>query len=319
MPSDAATTEETTMRSWAVGDIRITQVLEMPVEVGVLDGLIAEATPEVVQGIGWLHPDYATAGGQTIWSLHSYVVDTGSAVVVVDTGCGNGKSAPLIPAWGKLDNPFLERLAEAGYTREQVDVVLCTHMHLDHVGWNTVDEGGRWVPTFPNARYVYVADEFAYHRGIAEEADISEDLAGAVVYEGANPDIHNQTRLVFAESIQPVVDAGLLDLVPADSVVTEGVRYVSTPGHTKSHHSVVVESLGERAFITGDFIHHPVQIAEPTWSSHGDFDRAQSAARRVEFVESAADTDLLVLGTHFAGSSAGRVVRDGGGYRFAPA
>lgn len=310
-------TVEDTMRSWKVGDVTITQVLEMPVEIGVLDGLIEEATPEAVREVPWLHPDYATAGGQLIWSLHSYVVDTGSTVIIVDTGCGNGKSAPLIPAWGNLDNPFLERLEAAGYSREQVDVVLGTHLHLDHVGWNTMDEGGRWVPTFPNARYTYVEDEFAYHRGIAEEQAISSDLAGAVVYDGANPDIHNQTRLVFAESFQPVIDAGLLDLVPTDHVVTEGVRYVSTPGHTKSHHSVMVESAGERAFITGDFIHHPSQIGRPDWKSHGDFDRAQSAARRAEFVESNADTSLLVLGTHFAGTSAGRIVRDGDTYRFA--
>ncbi|WP_328939148.1 MBL fold metallo-hydrolase [Streptomyces tauricus] len=306
------------MRSWTVGDIKITQVVEMPVEIGVLDGLIEEATPEAVQQVPWLHPDHADAGGQLIWSLHSYVVDTGSEVIVVDTGCGNGKSAPLIPAWGNLDNPFLERLGEAGYTRDKVDVVLGTHLHLDHVGWNTVDEGGRWVPTFPNARYTYVEDEFNYHRGIADENDISSDLAGAVVYEGANPDIRNQTRLVFAQSLQPCIDAGLLDLVPTDHIVTEGVRYVSTPGHTKSHHSVMIESDGQCAFVTGDFIHHPCQIGQPGWRSHGDFDRALSAARRAEFVEANADSDLLVLGTHFAGTSGGRIVRDGDAYRLEP-
>lgn len=303
------------MRSWKVGYFTITQVVEMPVEAGVLDGLIEEATSEAVQGIPWLYPDYANASGQTLWSLHSYVIDTGSTVIVVDTGCGNGKSAPLIPAWGNLDNPFLERLAEAGYSRDQVNVVLGTHLHLDHVGWNTIDEAGQWVPTFPHARYTYVEDEFNYHQGIAADHDISSDLAGAVVYDGANPDIHNQTRLVFAESIQPLIDAELLDLVPSGQVITEGVRYVSTPGHTKSHHSVMIESAGERAFITGDFIHHPAQIGRPKWKSHGDFDRALSAERRAEFVESNADSDLLILGTHFAGTSAGRIVRERGAYR----
>lgn len=305
------------MYSWTVGDFKISRVLEMPVEIGVLDGLIEEATPEVVQGMRWLVPDYANAAGQLIWSLHSYVIDTGSKVIVVDTCCGNGKSAPLIPAWGNLNNPFLERLEETGYRREQVDVVMGTHLHLDHVGWNTMDSGGKWVPTFPNARYTYVKDEYDYHHAIADEGDISSDLAGAVVYEGANPDIHNQQRLVFEESIQPCIDAGLLDLVPSGQRITDGVTYVSTPGHTQSHHSVMLESRGERAFITGDFIHHPCQIGEPSWKSHGDFDRALSAARRAEFVEQYADTDLLVLGTHFAGTSAGRIVRDGDQVRFA--
>ncbi|MCW2829628.1 MAG: putative Beta-lactamase [Aeromicrobium sp.] len=303
------------MRSWKIGDATITQVLEFEVEAGVLDGLVEEATPEAVREIGWLAPHYANTAGQTLWSVHSYVVDTGSAVVVVDTCCGNGKSAPLIPAWGNLDTPFLDRFGEAGYVRDQVDFVLSTHLHLDHVGWNTIDDAGTWVPTFPQARYTYVEDEFAYHQGIAQDRDITPDLAGAVVYEGANPDIHAQTRLVFEESIQPCLDAGLVDLVPVDHVVTEGVRYVSTPGHTRSHHSVMVESRGERAFITGDFIHHPCQIARPGWRSHGDFDRALSAARRTAFVEANADTDLLVLGTHFTGSSAGRIVRDGDGFR----
>ncbi|GAA1000240.1 MBL fold metallo-hydrolase [Subtercola frigoramans] len=303
------------MRSWQVGDVKITQVIEMPVEAGTLDGLIEEATPEAVQAISWLYPDYANAEGQTLWSLHSYIVDTGSSVIVVDTCCGNGKSAPLIPAWAHLDTAFLERFGQAGYDREKVDFVLSTHLHLDHVGWNTMAEGGEFVPTFPNARYVYIQDEFDYHKGIADGAQISTDLAGAVVYEGANPDIHQQTQLVFAESIQPCIDAGLVDLVPTGHPVTESVRYFSTPGHTKWHHSVLIESAGERAFITGDFIHHPAQIAHPAWKSHGDFDRPLSAARREEFVEANADTDLLILGTHFAGTSAGRIVRDADGYR----
>ncbi|CUR55522.1 putative Beta-lactamase [metagenome] len=303
------------MSSWKVGDVKVTQVVEFSVEPGALDGLVEEATPEAVKEINWLYPEYANDKGQTLWSVHSYIVDTGSAVVVVDTGCGNGKSAPLMPTWGNLDTRFLERFEEAGYTRDQVDFVLTTHLHLDHVGWNTFNRGGAWVPTFPNARYVYVEDEFSYHHGIAQGEEITADLAGAVVYEGSDPDIHQQTQLVFAESIQPCIDAGLVDLVPVDHVVTEGVRYFSTPGHTKSHHSVMIESGGERAFITGDFIHHPCQIAHADWRSHGDFDRAQNAARRAEFLETYADTDLLVLGTHFTGTSAGRITRDAGSYR----
>jgi glyoxylase-like metal-dependent hydrolase (beta-lactamase superfamily II) len=293
------------MNTWVVGDMRVTQVVEMPVEIGLLDWLIEEATPEAVNDLPWLRPDYATAGGQTKWSLHSYVVDTGSTVVLVDTCCGNDKSAPLLPAWGGLNNPYLERLRDAGYEPEQVGFVLGTHLHGDHVGWNTSLVDGKWQPTFRNATYTYVRDEYGYHRGLAEVSGVPDLL-------------QEQTRLVFQESIQPCDDAGLLRLVPANHVVTEGVRYVSTPGHTRSHHSVMLESRGERAFITGDFIHHPVQIRHPRWSSVGDYDGSQSAAERIEFIEANADSDLLILGTHFAGSSAGRIVRDGDGYRFAP-
>lgn len=300
------------MHSWKVGTVKITQVVEFAVVPSDLDGLVEEATPEAVAGVDWLHPEYANDQGQLLWSVHSYIVDTGSAVLVIDTGCGNGKSAPLMPAWSNLDTAFLERFKQAGYTPEQVDVVLTTHLHLDHVGWNTRDRDGDWVPTFPNARYTYVADEFNYHKGIAEGAAITPDLAGAKVYDGADPDIHQQTQLVFAESFQPCLDAGLVDLVSTDHQVTDEVRYYATPGHTQSHHSVMIESGGERAFITGDFIHHPCQIAHPAWRSHGDFDRGQNADRRAEFLETYADTDLLVLGTHFTGTSAGRIVRDGG-------
>lgn len=305
--------------TWQVGDVRISQIVEMPVAVGELDGLIEEATPDAVREIGWLYPDYATDGGQTLWSLHSYVVDTGEKVVLVDTCCGNGKSVPLLPAWGNLDNPYLERLAEAGYRPEQVDIVLGTHLHLDHVGWNTVQRDGRWVPTFPNARYTYVRDEFEYHGALAGGEKANDEVSHAVVYAGADPDINRQTGLVFAESIQPCVDAGLVDLVPQDSAVTDEIRYVSTPGHTRWHHSVAVSSRGEQAFITGDFIHHPVQLAHPGWSSRGDYDRAQSARRREAFLAGVADTDTLVLGTHFAGASAGKVVRRGDAYELVPA
>lgn len=305
--------------SWQIGDVKITQVNEIAVEVGELDGLIAEATPDAVKAVPWLYPDYANEHGQTLWSVHSFVVDTGSSVVLVDTACGNHKDLPLIPAWGGLDTPYLDRLADAGYKPEQIDYVAITHLHLDHVGWNTVLDGDRWVPTFPNARYTFVQDEFEYHKGLTEGGDVSDDLGHAVTYNGADPDIHRQTRLVFAQSIQPCVEAGLVDLVPVNHTICEGVRYTSTPGHTKSHHSLTIESKGETGFITGDFVHHPIQAAHPTWSSRGDWDRELSSARRQEFLASVADSDVLVFGTHFAGNSVGRIVSDGNAYQFVTA
>ncbi|MBA4025487.1 MAG: MBL fold metallo-hydrolase [Gordonia sp.] len=302
--------------TWKIGDVKVTQINEFSVEVGELDGLIAEATPDAVKGIPWLYPDYATEKGQTLWSVHSFVVDTGSSVILVDTGCGNHKDLPLIPNWGGLNTEYLTRLAEAGYTPEQVDYVAITHLHLDHVGWNTVLDGDRWVPTFPNARYTFVQDEFEYHRGLTQGASVTEDLGHAVTYNGADPDIHKQTSLVFEQSLQPCVDAGLVDLVPQNHTICEGLRYTSTPGHTKSHSSLIVESGGESGFITGDFVHHPIQAAHPTWSSRGDWNRELSSERRVEFMESVADTDVMVFGTHFAGRSVGRIVRDGNAYQF---
>ncbi|MBJ8344370.1 MBL fold metallo-hydrolase [Antrihabitans sp. YC2-6] len=293
--------------SWTIGDFTITQVVEMAIEVGELDGLIKEATPEAVKDIGWLYPDYATESGQTLWSVHSYVVDTGAAVVLVDTGCGNHKHIPLVPAWSDMNTSYLERLAEAGYAPEQIDYVVATHLHFDHVGWNTVLRNRHWEPTFPNARYCVVKDEFEYFLGLAEGKPLSEH---------ADADLRLQTRFLFEESIDPCVDAGLLDLVPMNHLVCEGVRYTSTPGHTQFHHSLTIESQGEVGFITGDFIHHPIQIARPSWSSQSDWDRGISAERRREFLEYVADGDVLLFGTHFAGHSVGRIVSDDNTFKF---
>ncbi|WP_197040471.1 MBL fold metallo-hydrolase [Pseudonocardia halophobica] len=295
------------MQTWSVGEFTITKVVELSVEVGLLDGLIAEATPEVVKSVGWLCPDFAIEDGRTLWDVNSFVVDTGDAVVMVDAGCGNGKSFPMQPVWDTLDTPFLEGLAGAGYRPEDVDVVLLTHLHLDHVGWcATRDAAGRWVPTFPNAEVWVVREEYEAFRDPAEVEWVDSAALQA------------QRELMYQQSIRPVEEAGLLRIVPADAPVAPGIRLYATPGHTEGHHSVLVESDGASAFVTGDFIHHPIQIAFPDWSSRVDVDPAESATRRRALFEWCAGTDLVLLGTHFSGPGGGRVVQDGEGYRLVP-
>lgn len=315
------------MHTWQIGRFAVTEVPEFPIEVGLLDGLIAEATPDVVLSIDWMRPDYANKAGQTLWDVHSYVVDTGEHRVLVDAGVGNGKDYPMQPIWTGMETPFLDRLAEAGYAPEDIDVVLLTHLHLDHVGWcarKTAD--GDWVPTFPNGRVVLVDAEYQRHldqiaESPAESTPVVADADGdevdliARAFHADTAALSEQTRLIQEQSFQPVIDAGLLELVSSGAEVVPGVRYVATPGHTSAHHSVRLESEGAAAFVTGDFIHHPMQIARPDWSSQGDWDRAASARNRREFLASAAGTDLLVLGTHFTGAGAGYIVEDGDGYR----
>lgn len=314
------------MQTWQVGDFKITKVLEFPIQVGLLDGLIAQLTPETRHEIDWLYPDYLNEFGQILADMHCFVIDTGEHVILTDAGCGNGKSYPMQPIWSNLDNPFLDRLQEAGYSRDDIDVILCTHAHLDHVGWFSMrEDGGGWVPTFPNARLVMVREEYERHLSQIVDTPAGKAPAEALVDDDVDlidrafrPDesaLSDQTRLIQEESFQPVVDAGLLELVPIDGQVVPGVSYVSTPGHTEFHHSVRLESGGATAFITGDAFHHPIQIARPEWSSQGDWDPEASTRSRRSVLESSAGTDVLFLGTHFAGLTAGYIVEDGDGFR----
>lgn len=313
------------MRTWQVGSIKVTEVPELPVEMGLLNGLIPQASPEVIREMPWLYPDYVNEAGQIKVDLHSFVIDTGDHVILADAGCGNGKSYPMQPIWTNLETPFLERLEEAGYGRDDIDVILCSHTHLDHVGWCTIkDDEGRWVRTFPNARLVLVREEYEQHlsqiisdedaAGVSEGSDEEVDLIARAFLPDTSA-LSEQTRLIQEETFQPMVDAGRLDLVPTNGEIVPGVRYELTPGHTEFHHSVRLESEGEAAFITGDAFHHPLQIARPDWSSQGDWDGSVSAQTRRAFLESCAGTDLLVMGTHFMGSVAGYIVKDGDGFR----
>ena len=191
-----------------------------------------------------------------------------------------------------LSGPFLEDLERAGAPRERVDQVMCTHLHIDHVGWNTMRVDDRWVPTFPSARYLFARKEWDYWKD--------------------RPEDHGP---VITDSVRPIVDAGLADLVEGDHKLTDEVWLEPTPGHTPGHSSVHIRSAGEEAVITGDMIHHPVQMAHPDWCLDVDYDKDQSRATRRAFLERYSDAPVLVIGTHFVTPTAGHVVRDGDAYR----
>jgi glyoxylase-like metal-dependent hydrolase (beta-lactamase superfamily II) len=230
-------------------------------------------------------------------SIHALVIETKTRRIVVDTCIGNDKEGRRIPAWNRLQTAFLADLTEAGYPAETIDTVLCTHMHVDHVGWNTRFVKGAWVPTFPKARYLIHRDEFRYWEEASREGD---------------------AKAIFADSIAPVVAAGLVDLVATDHRLCEEVRLVPTPGHTPGHVSVAIASRGESALITGDFIHHPCQMARLDWASSGDYDRGHAAQTRRDTIAGLAGTPTLMIGTHFAGPTAGHVHRDGAAFRLEP-
>jgi glyoxylase-like metal-dependent hydrolase (beta-lactamase superfamily II) len=276
---------------WEIGDVVVTKVVELEQPLPV-SSLVPGATPEALAPhLEWLSPHFADAEGMTRLSIHALVVESEGVRIVVDTCVGDR----AIPGIDGLRGPseFPERLASAGFPVEAVDVVCCTHLHFDHVGWNTRLEDERWVPTFPNARYLFGRTE--YEHWSAEPGGYALNLA---------------------DTVQPVVDAGQVDLVASDHRLTGEVRLVPSPGHSPGHVSVLIESNGRRALITGDATHHPVQWAEPDWGMNADWDSAMGAASRRALRAEHGDTDTLVIGTHYAAPSAGRVVCVDGSWRF---
>jgi glyoxylase-like metal-dependent hydrolase (beta-lactamase superfamily II) len=225
-------------------------------------------------------------------SIHSLVVETPSRRIVVDTGLGNDKEGRNVPTWNNRKGPFLETLTEAGFAPDSIDTVLCTHLHVDHVGWNTRLVGGKWVPTFANARYVFGKTEYEYWRDYIDEAD---------------------KVAVFNDSVKPVVDAGKADLVASDHRLTDEITLIPTPGHSPGHMSILITSDGETGLLTGDVAHHPCQMAHLDWSSTADFDSVQSAVTRRELFSRFADTPTFVIGGHF---NAGHIKRDGEAFKF---
>ena len=280
------------MNTWNIGDFTVFRIVEMEIAGGT-KFILPDATREAASEIGWLNPHFADDDGRLIMSIHALVVDTGDQRIIVDTCIGNDKQRS-IPNWTNLQTSFLEDLESAGYPRESIDTVLCTHLHVDHVGWNTMLVDGEWVPTFPNARYLLAKPEYEYWT-----TSTDEDAYGDIM----------------ADSVAPVVDAGLVDLVDWEHVVCAGVQLEPTPGHTPGHCSIHLTSNGDEALITGDCIHHPSQMTRMDWCSSADYDQPAGQATRESLLAKYVDSDVLFIGTHFATPTAGHVKHhDGGGY-----
>lgn len=277
------------MSKWRIGDVTVTKIVEHEVTGG-SRFLLPQATPD------WLEPHLTDGNGCLRLSIHSFVVETPARRIIVDTCLGNDKQNRQVPYWNNRQGPFLVDLANAGFPSESIDTVVNTHLHADHVGWNTMLRDGAWVPAFPRARYLMSRIEYQYWRGNSAHAD---------------------TRHAVADSVTPIVDAGLADLVEPEHRICDEVSLVPTIGHTPGHVSVRIVSQGEEALITGDFMHHPCQIAHPDFELTSDSDPLQGSRTRWEMFERLADRPILVLVTHFAGVTGGHIMRDSGGYRFA--
>ncbi|MDB5500747.1 MAG: fold metallo-hydrolase [Tardiphaga sp.] len=276
---------------WTVGRVRITPIAEMQT-VGGTRFILPQAGPDDVQRLPWMIPHFANEAGRLKMTVQSLVLETPAQRIVVDTCLGNDKQGRAVPVWNDLQTPYLEDMTAAGFPADSIDMVLCTHLHVDHVGWNTKLVDGRWVPTFPNAKYVFGAIEYAHWKA---HSDRPEHAA------------------VFNDSIQPIVHAGRAELVASDEQLTDEITLIPTPGHSPGHMSVLIRSDGEQALLTGDVAHNPVQMAHLAWSSTADSDPVQSAATRHDLFARFADTPTLVIGGHF---DAGHIRRDGEAFQF---
>jgi glyoxylase-like metal-dependent hydrolase (beta-lactamase superfamily II) len=276
---------------WNVGKVKITKIVELET-VGSTRFILPLATNEEIRKLPWLIPPFATEEGRLKMSIHSLVVETPARRIVVDTGLGNDKEGRNVPTWNNRQGPFLETLTSAGFPPDSIDTVLCTHLHVDHVGWNTRLVDGRWVPTFANARYVFGKTEYEHWRDHGDEPD---------------------KAAVFADSVKPIADAGKADLVASDARLCDEITLIPTSGHSPGHMSILIQSNGEQALLSGDVAHHPCQMAHLGWSSTADSDPVQSAVTRRVLFGRFADTPTLVIGGHF---NAGRIRRDGDAFKF---
>ena len=273
--------------TYRVGDALITRVTEQQFQLKT-GMLFADFDPAAIQEHhAWLANGQVDAAAEHfILSVNTWVLRVGGKVILVDTASGNHKDRPFSALFHQLNTPYLERLERAGVKPEEVDFVLLTHLHVDHVGWNTRLDNGRWEPTFPNARYVFSRVEREFFDTPAGES----------------------RRMVFDDSVLPVIDAGLAEEIgPEGGEYLPGIRFHPTPGHSAGHMSIEIESAGAHALFSGDVWHHPIQVYRPAWSSVFCADQRRATVSRRWVLDRAVETGATVFTPHFAGTSAGVV------------
>lgn len=236
---------------------------------------------ELVSGhLDWMVPaHYSPDDGRLLGSVHSWLIKLPNLTILVDTCSGNHKHRPDSPFFSMMNSRYMENLAAAGVNPDEVDLVFCTHLHIDHVGWNTLLLDGRWVPTFKNAKYVASKTEFDRITGSEESAD---------------------TKHLLADTIQPIIDSNQWLLIDTPYVLTDELVIESSPGHTTGHSHLTLTTKGGKAVFTGDIVHHPIQIYFPDWSSAACADPIQAARTRKGVLENLSETGTMLMPVHFA-------------------
>jgi len=281
---------------WKVGEIEIFPLVELEIG-GVIQYLVHDAVPEIVREMSWLQPDYADENGNLRASTQAFLIKTNDKCVLVDACVGNDKIRESFPPLCNLNTGFLSQLHDIGVRETDINYVVYSHFDFDHIGWSTVLKDGKWTPTFPNAKYIYVEGEYNYWKSQPENE-------------------MKDYRDAFNDSVEPVMDAGLGVLVSNDFKLDDNISFLPTPGHTPNHVSIVVESNGEKAIIVGDLMHHPCQFSHPEWSTLADRSPEESVAARAKVLDEIADKSVLFISSHFSAPSAGYVTKDGGAYKF---
>jgi glyoxylase-like metal-dependent hydrolase (beta-lactamase superfamily II) len=278
-----------------LGDIRIDRVVELDQVSIPTTAMLPDATePDIAKHHGWMGPRLLDDQGEMRTHIQTYVIRTPQHTILVDTGVGNNKPRPERPVWDMRQGTYMDDLASLGVSPESVDYVLCTHLHIDHVGWNTQFIDGQWVPTFPKATYLFIGDEWEYWR----------------TQHGTDA----EANAPIGDSVWPVVNSGLVELVDSNYVISDSARFEPSPGHTPGHACLRLSTSAGDVVFAGDLMHRPVQVAEPQWSSIFCVDPTQARATRQAFMEQHADTGQLIIAAHFP--EPGRIVRGGNSFRF---
>jgi glyoxylase-like metal-dependent hydrolase (beta-lactamase superfamily II) len=285
--------------TFQLDDITIHRVVEQENGSTPAMDFLPNLTPEILaENRAWLEAGGAlTPAGEIVLCYQSHIIRTPHHVVLIDTCYGNDKNLPRRPSWHmSTDATYMRNLAALGLSVDDVDFVMCTHLHADHVGWNTRRENGRWVPTFPNARYLFSAEELAFWTA----SNAAEPLPHMV------------------ESVLPIVAAGRVDLITSTHELGDHIRLLPTPGHTPDHFAVRLGRAHDTAVVTGDLLHSPLQMRYPHLKMRLDVDADQAVATRRGFLERYAETDTLCCTAHFPSPSTGRIARWGEGFRCDP-
>jgi len=284
----------TTLR---IGDLTVHRIVEMEIPFTDPYEFIPGLTPAQLEANrGWMQEMGAldAASGKLVLCFQSYVVRTPHHTILVDSCVGNDKDRATRPPWHmKNDNVWMRGLAAIGLTVADIDIVMCTHLHVDHVGWNTKLENGRWVPTFPKARYLFGEREYAYWAAQHAKTPIA----------------------CIADSVLPVMEAKRADLVSSSHAVNDHVRLIPTPGHTPDHFAVEIGKGRTEAILTGDLIHSPLQARFPALSMRADTDPVAAASTRRHFLERACENRTLCCTAHFPSPSIARFTRWDDGFR----